>query len=86
LNLPPYYKLKTHFTLSAADEEDEPWEIFAVCRHYLNQAEKALAECKGVYKDAGDVQRLRLIEALIEEEQRALVERQEAKAMEGDGN
>jgi hypothetical protein len=39
-----------------------------------------LAECKYVYKDAGDVQRLRLIEALIEEEQGALLEWQEAKA------
>lgn len=75
-DLPPYFKMKTHLTLSGADEEDDVWENLAVCRHHLNAAEKALAECKEVYKDAVDVQRLRMIEALIEEERSALLERQ----------
>ncbi|KAM0710850.1 hypothetical protein Q7P35_001588 [Cladosporium inversicolor] len=77
-DLPPYFKMKANLALSGADEEEEPWENLAVCRHHLNAAEKALAECMEVYKDAGDVQRLRMIETLIEEERSALLERQRA--------
>jgi hypothetical protein len=51
-----------------------------VCGYHRNQAEEVLAECWGVYKDAGDVQRLQLLETLIEEERRKV------KAMEGDGD
>lgn len=56
-----------------------------MCRYHLSQAEKVLAECKGVYKAAGDLQRLQMIEALIGEERSALRERQEAKTMDGEG-
>ena len=77
-NLPPYYQLKSHLTLSGADEEDEAWENLAVCRHHLNAAEKALAECKDAYKDASDVKRVQAIEAVIKEEWGALQEREKA--------
>ena len=75
--------MKTHLALSAADEDDR-WHNLAVCRHHLNQAERALADCMDVYKDAGDVQRLREIEVLIEEERRAVEERKEAMYHERD--
>lgn len=54
-----------------------------MCRHHLNAAEKALVECKDVYKDASDVKRLLAIEAVIKEEWSALQERE--KAVDGDG-
>ena len=57
--LPTYYQMKTHLALSGADEQDEPWENLAACRHNLKEAEKALAESKNVYRDAEDVQLLK---------------------------
>lgn len=77
-DLPPYFKMKIHLTLSGADEEDDAWENLAVCRHHLNAAEKVFAECKEVYTNAVDVQRLRMIKKLIEEERSALLEREKA--------
>jgi len=76
-DIPLYYKVKAHLALSAADEDD-PWHNLAICRRHLNEAERALADCMDVYKDPGDVQRLRAIEVLIEEERRAVEERKEA--------
>jgi hypothetical protein len=76
-DIPLYYKVKAHLALSAADEDDR-WHNLAICRRHLNEAERALADCMDVCKDAGDVQRLRAIEVLIEEERRAVEERKEA--------
>jgi hypothetical protein len=67
-DLPPYYRMKTHLALSGTDERDEPWENLASCHHNLKEAERALAECKNVYRDAGDVQLLRRQVSVIREE------------------
>ena len=81
-DLLPYYKVKTCITLSAADEEEEPEENLAACYYHLNAADKALTECKDVYKDATDVQHLQTLEAVIKEEREALQKRK--KAIDGD--
>lgn len=73
-DLPPYYKMKANFVLSSADEEEEPWENVAACRHYLNEADKAMAECKEVYKSAEEVRQLQVFEEYIVEERQALRE------------
>jgi hypothetical protein len=49
--LPPYYCLEAHLTLSGADEQEGPWENVWACRHHLDAATNALADCKEVYKD-----------------------------------
>jgi len=74
-DLAPYYKVKAYITLSSAEEEEDLLMNLAACRFHLNKAGRALAECKDVYKDAGDVQCLQMLEAVIEEEQNALLKR-----------
>lgn len=83
-DLPQYYKVKTCITLSAADEEEGPWENLAACHYHLNAADKALIECKDIYKDATDVQHLQTLEAVIKEERDALQKRE--KAINGDAD
>lgn len=75
-DLPPYYKMKANFVLSSADEEEEPWENVAACRHYLNEADKAMAECKAVYKSTKEVRQLQVFEEYIVEERQALSKRE----------
>ena len=84
-DLPPYYKVKTCITLSAADEEEGPLENLAACHHHLNTADKAMAECKDVYKDATDVQHLQTLGAVIKEERDALQKREKAIDSDSDG-
>ena len=83
-DLPPYYKVKVHITLSGADEENDPFDNLAACRYHLNAADNALAECKNLYKDEGDVQQLQKLEAVIKGERKALQKRQ--KAIDGDSD
>lgn len=57
-------------------EEEELWENLAACRHYLNEADKAMAECKEAYKSDEEVRHLRHFEQFIIEERQAMRERE----------
>lgn len=77
-DLPPYYRMQTHLTLSGADEQDGPWEDVWACRLHLDAAANALADCKDVYKDAGDVQHLKTFETVIKKERSEMQKRYHA--------
>jgi hypothetical protein len=68
--------MKANVVLSSADEEEEQWENLAACRHYLNEADKAMAECKELYRSAEEVRHLEVLEGYIIEEHQALRERE----------
>lgn len=76
-SLPTYYKFKAYLALSAADERDEPWENLTACRHYLQQARKALEEAKELYVgEQRDVDCLKQQEQNLREEWDELRERE----------
>jgi hypothetical protein len=70
--------MQVHLTLSGADEQGEAWENVWACRHHLDAAANALADCKDVYKEAGDVQHLQTFEEVIQEEKSEMQKRYHA--------
>jgi hypothetical protein len=60
--LPIYYQMKAYWALSGADEEDEPWENLAACRHYLKKATEALKESQRTYISKEDTEFLEVYE------------------------
>jgi endo-1,4-beta-D-glucanase Y len=66
---PVYYKMKAYLTLSAAEEENEPWENIAACRYFLKEAKRALEESQRTYVSCeGDAETLKGYERIIQEE------------------
>jgi hypothetical protein len=69
-----FIKMKAKFVLGSIDRE-QPGEDLVLNRHYLDEAEKMLAECKEVYESAEDVQHLQRFGTWIEEERQVLQRR-----------
>ena len=78
-NLPPYYQVKAHIILSAADEQNEPWENFRATRFHLRKAQKALDLAKQTYiEEASAQEQLNQLDDSIQEEWAGLHSREAA--------
>lgn len=86
-SLPTYYRMKAYLALSGADEEDEPWENIAACRHFLKEAEKAFKDAQEIYvHDERDVEALKGFERIIQEEWDELRKRERLADSDGDND